>query len=399
MAEQVMDELAAELERTYDLCAVAIAHRVGRVGIGEPSVVIAVSAPHRGDALAACKDCIDRLKETVPLWKKEVYEGGEEWIEQWRVRASGFTPAAQPCRYRRSMDPVIRREPKEPEENGQLDEYGFEPVERGYEPIHPSSPWRDMLRKFWAPIALIGFVLWKFKAAFAAIFKLKLFTVVGSAFVSVAAYALIWGWQFGLGFVLLLFVHELGHVAVAKYQGLPVSAPVFIPFMGALILMKEMPQNAWREAQIALGGPILGALGAAACWGLGEAHGLRSPGRARLRRLLPQPLQPHPGAAARRRPRDRRRPPRLLGARRRRPRRGRRPVAEPRRARPRRRCSAASSFTGRAKAWWHNRGVRGGNRYYAIEPWQRLAVGAVYVGLSAVLVLAMAATQVPQDRL
>ena len=78
MAEQVMADLAADLERTYDLCAVAIAHRVGRVGIGESSVVIAVSAPHREDALAACKDCIDRLKETVPLWKKEVYEGGEE---------------------------------------------------------------------------------------------------------------------------------------------------------------------------------------------------------------------------------------------------------------------------------------------------------------------------------
>ena len=78
--EQVMEELATDLERTYDLCAIAIAHRVGRVGIGEPSVVIAVSAPHRGDALAACKDYIDRLKETVPLWKKEVYEGGEEWI-------------------------------------------------------------------------------------------------------------------------------------------------------------------------------------------------------------------------------------------------------------------------------------------------------------------------------
>jgi molybdopterin synthase catalytic subunit/molybdopterin converting factor small subunit len=80
MAEQVMAELADELQSTYDLCAVAIAHRVGRVGIGEASVVIAVSAPHRSDALAACKDAIDRLKETVPLWKKEVYEGGEEWI-------------------------------------------------------------------------------------------------------------------------------------------------------------------------------------------------------------------------------------------------------------------------------------------------------------------------------
>jgi MoaE-MoaD fusion protein len=80
MAEQVMEELAADLQGTYELCAIAIAHRVGRVGIGEPSVVIAVSAPHRGDALAACKDCIDRLKKTVPLWKKEVYEGGEAWI-------------------------------------------------------------------------------------------------------------------------------------------------------------------------------------------------------------------------------------------------------------------------------------------------------------------------------
>ena len=80
MAEQLMAELAAELKRRYELCAVAIHHRVGRVGIGEKSVVIAVSAPHRADAFAACKDAIDRLKETVPLWKKEVYEGGEEWI-------------------------------------------------------------------------------------------------------------------------------------------------------------------------------------------------------------------------------------------------------------------------------------------------------------------------------
>ena len=80
MAEQVMADLAAELKSAYDLCEIAITHRVGRVGIGELSVVIAVSAPHRGDALAACKDAIDRLKETVPLWKKEVYEGGEEWI-------------------------------------------------------------------------------------------------------------------------------------------------------------------------------------------------------------------------------------------------------------------------------------------------------------------------------
>jgi molybdopterin synthase catalytic subunit len=80
MAEQVMAETAEGLKRRHDLCEIAIHHRIGRVDIGEASVVIAVSAPHRQDALAACKEAIDTLKEQVPLWKKEFYEGGEEWI-------------------------------------------------------------------------------------------------------------------------------------------------------------------------------------------------------------------------------------------------------------------------------------------------------------------------------
>jgi MoaE-MoaD fusion protein len=82
MAEAMMAELAGELQAKHDLLAVAIHHRVGRVEIGEPSVAIAVSAPHRAAALAACREAIDTLKGTVPLWKKEVYEGGEEWIGQ-----------------------------------------------------------------------------------------------------------------------------------------------------------------------------------------------------------------------------------------------------------------------------------------------------------------------------
>jgi molybdopterin synthase catalytic subunit len=80
MAEKVMAEIAEALGSRYDLCKVAITHRIGRVGIGETSVAIAVSAPHREHALAACKEAIDTLKVDVPLWKKEVYEGGEEWI-------------------------------------------------------------------------------------------------------------------------------------------------------------------------------------------------------------------------------------------------------------------------------------------------------------------------------
>jgi molybdopterin synthase catalytic subunit/molybdopterin converting factor small subunit len=80
MAEQMMAGLAELLKAKHELSDIAIHHRVGRVAIGEPSVVIAVSAPHRAAALEACREAIDTLKETIPLWKKEVYEGGEEWI-------------------------------------------------------------------------------------------------------------------------------------------------------------------------------------------------------------------------------------------------------------------------------------------------------------------------------
>jgi molybdopterin synthase catalytic subunit/molybdopterin converting factor small subunit len=80
MAEPMLERLARELTERHGLCAVAIHHRVGRVEIGEASVVIAASAPHRAAALDACREAIDTLKETIPLWKKEVYADGEEWI-------------------------------------------------------------------------------------------------------------------------------------------------------------------------------------------------------------------------------------------------------------------------------------------------------------------------------
>jgi molybdopterin synthase catalytic subunit len=82
MAEAEMERIAGELRQRHDVIAVAIHHRVGPVEIGETSVVIAVSAPHRAAAFDACRDAIDTLKQTVPLWKKELYVGGEEWIGQ-----------------------------------------------------------------------------------------------------------------------------------------------------------------------------------------------------------------------------------------------------------------------------------------------------------------------------
>ena len=80
MAEPMLAALGKELTERHGLCGVAIHHRLGRVEIGQASVVIAVSAPHRSAALDACREAIETLKTTIPLWKKEVYEGGEEWI-------------------------------------------------------------------------------------------------------------------------------------------------------------------------------------------------------------------------------------------------------------------------------------------------------------------------------
>src|SRR5215211_1267339 len=114
------------------------------------------------------------------------------------------------------------------------EQYYWEPT-RDYEPIQPQSGLRTMLRKIWGPLAAgVAFIV-KFGAV---IFKLKIFTVAGSMIVSVGAYALLGGWWFGLGLVLLIFVHEMGHVLELRRQGVPASAPLFIPFMGAFVGMK-----------------------------------------------------------------------------------------------------------------------------------------------------------------
>jgi Zn-dependent protease len=146
-----------------------------------------------------------------------------------------------------------------------------EPVVRDYEPVHPQSGWKSLARKLAAPFVAIGLLFWKIAPFFAALFKLKLFATAGTMAVSIAAYALIWGWKFGVALVILIFVHELGHVWELRRQGVPASAPLFIPFLGAMVGMKQLPADVWREARVALAGPILGSVGAAACWGLGEA--------------------------------------------------------------------------------------------------------------------------------
>ena len=147
-----------------------------------------------------------------------------------------------------------------------MEQYPYEL--RDYEPIRPrgSWDWRATLRRLLAPIGAIVAFLAKFGAV------LLKFKFLFSMFVSAAFYVWLGGWWFGIGLIVLLFVHEMGHVIEAKRQGLPVSVPVFIPFMGALITMKQMPHNAWREARLALAGPLLGSAAALALYILGAAY-------------------------------------------------------------------------------------------------------------------------------
>jgi Zn-dependent protease len=112
-----------------------------------------------------------------------------------------------------------------------------------------------------ALIAKFGVAL---KALLVALPNLKLLTTGGTALISVAAYSLFWGWEFAAGFVLLLFLHEMGHVIALRREGIKASTPMFIPFMGAAIFAKSLGDNALAEARVGLAGPILGTLAAAA---------------------------------------------------------------------------------------------------------------------------------------
>lgn len=119
------------------------------------------------------------------------------------------------------------------------------------------STWRKRLGKFLAPIALIAA---KLKAILLVLLKLKFVVTLGSMVVSIAAYAIVFGWPFAVGFVLLLFIHEMGHVIQLRREGIEASAPFFIPFLGALIKAHSFGKDAAAEARVGLAGPILGSL-------------------------------------------------------------------------------------------------------------------------------------------
>jgi Zn-dependent protease len=282
-----------------------------------------------------------------------------------------------------------------PQQEPESRRYELDPVEppndfpyRDYEPIHPRSRLRELGKKLWVPIAGLGYLIFKFKAVVLAILKIKVFATSATMLVSVAAYAWIWGWRFAVGFVLLLLVHELGHVVELRRQGIPASAPLFIPFLGAVVGMKQLPHDVWREARVALAGPILGSLGAAAVWAAGEALdsellvALAFTGFfLNLFNLVPiTPLDGgravaalHPalwavGLAI------------LLGL----------TIVAPN---P---ILILVLVLGGIEVWrrWREREDPRARRYYAIPAWQRAVVGVTYIGLAVLLALAMSATHI-----
>jgi Zn-dependent protease len=153
--------------------------------------------------------------------------------------------------------------------------------ERSPDPEPSHDPFGGDPKPWWkragGAIAAAAIVVVKFAAKLKAVLlllpKLKILTTSGSMLVSVAAYSLIWGWKFAFGFVVLLLVHEMGHVIQLRREGIDASAPLFIPFFGAAVWSKSLGDNAVAEARVGLAGPILGSIGAALCIPIADATG------------------------------------------------------------------------------------------------------------------------------
>lgn len=137
----------------------------------------------------------------------------------------------------------------------------------------PEAGWKKAL----GSLGIIGVLILKFgaKVKFLILPVLKFLPVIlksgGSMLLMIGVYGALWGWKYAVGFVILLLVHECGHLLAAKQFGLKVGAPVFIPFMGAFIALKDAPKNAWIESCVGIGGPILGTLAATVCHAAGAA--------------------------------------------------------------------------------------------------------------------------------
>ncbi len=263
------------------------------------------------------------------------------------------------------------------------------PETPAYEPARPVGGLWSVVKRLLAPLAAVGFLLAKFKGLALLLLKVKFLGTAVTMVVSVGAYALLFPVWFAVGFVVLIWVHEMGHVLQLRREGIAASAPMFIPFLGAFVAMKQMPKDVLAEARVGLAGPILGSLGALGAWGVYEVTqeplflGLAYVGFfLNLFNLLP--MLPLDGGRA-------------VGA--------LSPVfwlvgvlgvvgllfvnPNP--------ILIFIAILGGMELWrrWRTRRTPEGEAYFAVEPKNRLLVGLVYFGLIALLALGMAATFVP----
>ena len=258
-----------------------------------------------------------------------------------------------------------------------------------YRPLRPEGgPW-SVIKKLLAPLVAVGLLLGKFKGFALLLLKVKFLGTALTMVVSIGAYALLFPVWFAVGFVVLIWIHEMGHVLQLRREGIAASAPMFVPFLGAFVAMKQMPKDVLAEARVGLAGPILGSLGALGAWGVYEVTqeplflGLAYVGFfLNLFNLLP--MLPLDGGRA-------------IGA--------LSPVfwlvgvlgvvgllfvnPNP--------ILIFIAILGGMELWrrWRGRGTPEGKAYFAVEPKDRLLVGLVYFGLIALLALGMAATFVP----
>lgn len=140
----------------------------------------------------------------------------------------------------------------------------MQPIVQSTYPVAPRETIVTKTKKALGPIGVIGVVILKFIGKIKFILPILLKSG-GSMLITIGVYAMVWGWIYAAGFVGLILLHECGHLIVAKKFGLKVSAPMFIPFVGAFIALKEAPRNAWMEASVGIGGPIFGSIAALAC--------------------------------------------------------------------------------------------------------------------------------------
>jgi Zn-dependent protease len=156
-------------------------------------------------------------------------------------------------------------ETKEPIFRSDLE--GPKPQEGAYEPPRPEGAW-SFLKRFLVPLAALGVLLVKFKGLALLLLKVKFLGTALTMLLSIGVYALLFPVWFAVGIVVLIWVHEMGHVLQLRREGIPASAPMFIPLLGAFVAMKQMPKDALAEARVGLAGPVLGTLGGLATLGL-----------------------------------------------------------------------------------------------------------------------------------